>query len=169
MPTWPHRPRLQSRRCSRAYSFADVRELADVGGGRGALLAGVLQAHGGMRGILFDLPEVTATASPLQRAGESERSRIDSGTFFDRVPTGADTYALKFILHDWSDNDCIRNPGELPPSHDRGGRVLIIEHVVPERGGPDFAWFMDLNMLVLTEGGRERTGENLAIAGCGGP
>jgi len=141
-----------------AYSFADVRELVDVGGGRGALLAGILQAHPGVRGILFDLPEVTATAFPLfERAGVSERCKIVSGSFFDQALPGADAYAIKFILHDWSDDDSIRILSNCRQAMAAGGRVLIIEHVMPEISVPDFARFMDMNMLVLTEGGRERT------------
>jgi len=38
-----------------------------------------------------------------------------------------------------------------------GGRVLVIEHVLPADGRADFARFMDLNMLAMTPGGRERT------------
>jgi orsellinic acid C2-O-methyltransferase len=85
-----------------AYSFADTRELADVGGGRGALIAGVLRANAGMRGILFDMPEVVATAQPLlDQAGVTDRCRVIGGDFFESVPAGADLYVLKFILHDF--------------------------------------------------------------------
>jgi len=141
-----------------AYNFAGVRELVDVGGGRGALLAGILQAHPGVRGILFDLPEVTDAAYPLlERAGVSDRCKIVSGSFFDQVLPAADAYAIKFILHDWSDDDSIRILSNCRRAMTAGGRVLIIEHVMPEQSVPDFARFMDMNMLVLTEGGRERT------------
>lgn len=143
-----------------AYDFSTAREMVDVGGGRGALVAGVLQAQAGMRGILFDLPAVVASAPPLlDSAGVAERCRIVGGDFFQSVPAGADLYALKFILHDWRDADCITILKNCRAAMATGGRVLIIEHLVPEEPGPHFAKFMDINMLVMTDGGRERTQE----------
>jgi hypothetical protein len=152
----------------KAYDFAGVREMIDIGGGRGALLAGVLQAYGDLRGILFDRPEVVATAGPvLDRI--ADRCKVIGGDFFAAVPTGADLYVLKYIVHDWSDADCIRILRNCRQSMAKGGRVLIIEHVVPEESGPDFANYMDLNMLVMTSGGRERTQREFAqlLAGAG--
>jgi O-methyltransferase domain len=35
--------------------------------------------------------------------------------------------------------------------------VLIIEFVVPESRGPHISKFMDINMMMNTSGGRERT------------
>ncbi len=146
-----------------AYSFAGVREVVDVGGGHGALLAGVLQAYGDLRGILFDLPEVVAAAGPLlDRAGIADRCRVIGGDFFTAVPAGADLYALKFILHDWPDAECIRILQNCRQAMEAGGRVLIVEHVLPEESVPSFARYMDLNMLVMTSGGRERTRQEFA-------
>lgn len=140
-----------------AYGFAGVRELADIGGGRGALVAGVLRANAEMRGILFDLPGVIATAGPLlAQAGVADRCGLAGGSFFESVPAGADLYVLKFILHDWSDEDCIRILGNCRQAMAPGGRLLIVEHVIPEESGPHVAKFMDLNMMVMTSG-RERT------------
>jgi orsellinic acid C2-O-methyltransferase len=147
----------------RAYSFAGVRELVDVGGGRGALVAGVLQAYPELRGILFDTPEVVTTAHPLlDRAGVADRCQVIGGDFFEELPAGADLYALKFILHDWPDAECIRILQNCRRAMASGGRVLIVEHCIPEGGGPDFSKFMDMNMLVLSPGGRERSENDFA-------
>ncbi|HEX6120357.1 MAG TPA: methyltransferase [Dongiaceae bacterium] len=141
-----------------SYSFAGVREMVDVGGGRGALIAGALRAEAGMRGILFDMPEVVASAPPLlAEAGVADRCRVVGGDFFQEVPQGADLYALKFILHDWSDAACVRILTNCRRAMVPGGRVLIVEHIVPDGAAPHFARFMDINMLVMTDGGRERT------------
>jgi orsellinic acid C2-O-methyltransferase len=87
-----------------AYSFSGVREIVDVGGGHGALVAGVLRSYADLRGVLFDTPEVVASAAPfLDRAGVIDRCRLMGGDFFNEMPTGSDLYALKFILHDWPD------------------------------------------------------------------
>ena len=140
-----------------AYDFAAFHELADIGGGRGALLAGIMRANPQLQGILFDMPEVIATAQPLlDQAGVTSRCKLVGGDFFEAVPAGADLYALKFILHDWPDDECIRILRNCRQAVAAGGRVLIVEHVIPEESGPHIAKFMDINMLVNTTG-RERT------------
>lgn len=121
----------------------------------------MLKANAGLRGILFDMPEVIATAPPLlEQAGVSDRCEVIGGNFFDAVPAGADLYALKFILHDWSDDRCIRILRNCREATAPGGRVLIVEHIVPTERGPHFSKFMDINMLVMTSEGRERTEED---------
>jgi hypothetical protein len=141
-----------------AYSFADVREMVDVGGGHGALVASVLRANAGARGILFDMPEIIATARPaLEKAGVADRCRTESGDFFALVPDGADLYALKFILHDWPDDKCVAILRNCRKAMAPGAKVLIVEFVVPESRGPHISKFMDINMMVNTSGGRERT------------
>ncbi len=141
-----------------AYSFEGVRQIVDVGGGHGALVAGVLQAYPEMRGVLFDMPEVAAKALPLlEKAGVARRAQVVGGDFFSRLPTGADLYALKFILHDWRDAECTKILKNCCEAMAPGGRALIIEHIVPEESGPHFSRFMDINMLVMTDGGQERT------------
>ena len=139
-----------------AYDFSGIRQLVDVGGGRGALVAGVLARYPAMRGILFDMPAVVAGASPTL-AGLDGRCQAIGGSFFERVPDGADAYAIKFVLHDWTDEDCLRILRNCRKAMAPGGRVLVIEHVLPADGRADFARFMDLNMLAMTPGGRERT------------
>lgn len=140
------------------YDFSGTREIVDVGGGHGALVAGVLRAHPAMHGTLFDMPEVVAHAAPLlQSAGVASRCRVVGGDFFKWMPTGADLYAVKFILHDWRDAECVSILKQCRAAMADGGRVLIIEHLVPDGTGPHFAKFMDVNMLVMTDGGRERT------------
>ena len=51
-----------------AYDFRRIRVLVDVGGGQGSLLAGILRAHPGMRGVLVDLPPVAARARERSRS-----------------------------------------------------------------------------------------------------
>ncbi|MFO1059134.1 MAG: methyltransferase [Dongiaceae bacterium] len=138
------------------YDFAGIGLLVDVGGSRGALLAGVLAAHPAMRGILLDLPKVVAHAGPVL-AGVAERCSVVGGDFFTAVPAGGDAYVLKFILHDWDDARCATLLEQCRRAMAPGGRVLVMEHIVPEGPGPHMAHFMDLNMLALTDGGRERT------------
>ena len=88
-----------------AYEFGRFEKLVDVGGGNGTLLAAILAANPGLRGVLFDQPHVVSHAEEvLQRVGVADRCEIVGGSFFDAVPAGGDAYLLKWIVHDWEDD-----------------------------------------------------------------
>ena len=143
----------------RVYDFGGVRTVADVGGAHGVMLAAVLQANPDARGILFDLPHVIETAHEVvQSQGVSGRCKLVSGDFFEAVPEGADLHLLKQILHDWDDEQATRLLRNCHRALSPGGKLLLIEMVVPPDNRPSPAQAMDLNMLVVL-GGRERTEE----------
>ena len=48
-------------------------------------------------------------------------------------------------------------------SLNRGGRVLIVEHVLSGPGVPDPAKWLDIEMLAVCHGGRERTEEEFIV------
>ena len=91
-----------------AYDFSGMKSIVDVGGGHGLLLATVLSANPELKGTLYDLPYVIegANSGPLKPL--LDRVTIASGDMFDAVPTGADAYLMKYIIHDWPDDKCIR-------------------------------------------------------------
>lgn len=143
----------------RVYDFSGVRTVADVGGAHGVLLTAILNANPAAHGILFDLPHVIETApEAVQSQGISERCKLVSGDFFESVPEGADLHLLKQILHDWDDERATRLLRNCHRALGPGGKVLLIEMVVPPDNQPSPAQAMDLNMLVVL-GGRERTAE----------
>jgi hypothetical protein len=141
-------------------SFDAIQHLVDVGGCRGQLLEAVLQAHGHIRGTVFDLPSVVhgLTVPPPLAA----RLAVQAGDFFASVPLGADAYLLKHIIHDWDDDACLRILGHIRDAMAPGARLLILEPVIPPGNEPFPGKLLDLNMLVMTEGGRERTAEEFA-------
>jgi hypothetical protein len=139
-----------------AYDFGRHRIIADVGGGTGAALTSILQAVPAARGILFDQPHVVASAVRLlEEAGVGDRVEVVSGSFFESVPSRADAYVLRRILHDWANEEatdilrCIRR------SMDADARLLIVDAVVGPPNEDPLVKFLDLMMLV-SEGGRER-------------
>lgn len=147
-----------AQRIASSYDFSRHAVIADLGGGHGRLLAAVLEAAPGARGWLCDLEDVLASAGAyldehavLQRV---ERRVID---FFAGVPAGADAYLLKHILHDWDDEACVRILGHCRDGLAEGGRVLAVEAPLPPGNDPHPAKLLDLQMLVMTEGGRERS------------
>ncbi len=80
---------LESKAVVAAYDFSGINTLVDVAGGHGLMVATILKANRRMRGILFDLPHVTAGATALlQSGGVADRCQIVSGDFFASVPEG---------------------------------------------------------------------------------
>lgn len=145
------------------YDFTGVSAIADIGGGHGMLLASVLKRNPGMRGVLYDLPEVVAGAKANGHfAGLEHRLTIESGSFFEHVPAGCDAYMVKHILHDWSDEDCRKILNLIRQQLPANGRVLACELIVPNEPGPSPAKMLDIEMLALTPGGKERTVEEFA-------
>jgi orsellinic acid C2-O-methyltransferase len=145
------------------YDFSGVRVIADIGGGQGTLLATILAAHGHLRGVLLDRPEVVAAApAVLREAGVADRCEIVTGDFFEAVPAGADCYLMANVLHDWEDPLAVTILAHCRRVMPAGGRVLIAERLIAD--DPELALpvlLSDMNMLVVT-GGRERTNAEYA-------
>ena len=135
-----------------AYDFSSYGVIADVGGGRGHLLAAILERAPRARGILFELPHVAADAA----ASKSTRLEIVAGDFFSAALPSADLYLLMDLLHDWRDDDAARILASVRRAAPTDSRLLIIETLVPDAPGPHFGKTLDLIMLAVT-GGRERT------------
>lgn len=140
-----------------AYDFSSSKTIVDIAGGHGYLLSQILKATPGLRGVLFDVEPVIAGAGTiLKQEKVADRVELVAGNFFQPVPTGADAYIMKHIIHDWDDelsNKILRNIARAMSSH---AKLLIVEMVVPEGNEPHFSKLMDLGMLVLP-GGVERT------------
>lgn len=146
-----------------AYDFGRFGTIVDVGGGRGIMLAAVLAACPDTRGVLYDWPDVIAGAGgPLDEAGVRDRCEVTSGDFFESVPPGGDAYLLSGVVHAWSDGPASRVLANCAAAMTGGGRVLVIDEVLPEDGQPAPATkAMDLNMMVLA-GGRKRSEADFA-------
>jgi hypothetical protein len=146
------------------YDFAEVATLMDVGGGHGTLLSVILQTHPHLKGMLFDLPHVVAGAhAPLAAAGLTERCAVVSGDVFAGVPKGADAVMAKSFIHSFDDETSVkllRNFREALP--DGGGRVLIVEMVLPDDNTPFFGKLFDVEMLTQSDDGRDRTASEFA-------
>lgn len=142
-----------------AYDFSRFGVVADIGGGRGHLLAAILDNAPNARGILFELPHVAADPACVR----SPRVQIEVGDFFKSDLPAADLYVLMDLLHDWRDEDAERILAAVRRAAASHARLLIIETLVPEAAGPHFGKTLDLIMLAVT-GGRERTrGQHAAL------
>ncbi len=150
------------------HDFAGVKRIVDVGGGHGLLLSAILSANPMMRGVLFDLPSVIAGAATVMDDGVAERCERVGGDFFESVPSGADTYIMKSVIHDWDDvraTNILQNIRDAIPE---GGKLLLVERDVPESGEPSIGKIFDIMMLLWPEGLERTEGEYRSLlAGCG--
>ena len=138
-----------------AYDFSGIQILIDVGGGHGATLSAILSRYPQMKGIVFDLPEViTAAGSESQEL--AERCQFVGGDMLERVPAGGDAYLIKRVLMDRSDEEAIAVLGHCRAAVDPGGKILVIDPMLPASNEPHPNWFMDMHMLVV-HGGACRT------------
>ncbi|CAD5317469.1 unnamed protein product [Arabidopsis thaliana] len=145
--------------------FEDVNTLVDVGGGNGTVLGLVTSKYPHIKGVNFDLAQVL-TQAPFYPGVEHV-----SGDMFVEVPKG-DAVFMKWILHDWGDEDCIKILKNCWKSLPEKGKIIIVEFVTPKepKGGDlssNTVFAMDLLMLTQCSGGKERSlsqFENLAFA-----
>ena len=133
-----------------AYDWSRFAVIADIGGGIGAQLRSILDAHPRCRGILFDQSHV------VKEAPRHERIERVEGDFFASIPVRADAYLMRWVIHDWSDEQALVILGNVKKSAPPGARVVLVEWVLNETAEPDAGKWMDLNMLV-NAGGRERS------------
>jgi hypothetical protein len=136
--------------------FKDVRVLVDVGGGLGTALGAITELYPHIHGINFDLPHVIASCLPLQGVD------FVGGDMFKSVPSG-DAIFMKWILHNWDDDDNIKLLKNCHAALPAKGKVIVVEYVLPEITNPDslhdkLAFHMDFVMLAMfVVGARERT------------
>ena len=142
-----------------AYKFEGIKTIMDVGGGHGGFITSILERNPAMRGILFDSLQVIEGAQPkLAVARMTDRCQGIAGNFFESVPSGADAITMKWIIHDWNDEQSIAIMKNCARALPANGKLILVEAVVPPGDEMHFAKFIDLNMLVMT-GGKERTEE----------
>jgi hypothetical protein len=139
------------------YDFSQFDTLVDVGGGAGELLAAILEKHPRLRGVLFDMKQPLArAAATFGRHGVGTRVETVEGNLLESVPTGKDAYILKSIVHGMADDAAGALLVRCRDAMRSGGKIFVVENVVPVGDGPYLQW-LDLQMLLASPGGRERT------------
>ncbi|KAJ4772986.1 O-methyltransferase [Rhynchospora pubera] len=108
------------------YIFKGIESLVDVGGGKGAMAEVIAKNFPHVRCTVLDLPHVVCD-NPNDGI-----VKYVSGDMFSYVPP-ANAVFLKWILHDWSNENCIRilrRCKDAIPSREAGGKVIVLEAVV---------------------------------------
>jgi hypothetical protein len=92
----------------------------------------------------------------MQEFGLGQRCAVIEGNFFESVPSGADAYLMRHIIHDWTDEQSVRilsNCRKVTAMH---GRILLVEFSMPAANQASLG--KDADMMMLTfPGGMERT------------
>jgi urease gamma subunit len=142
----------------RAYPWPRRGVICDVAGGIGHLLAAILERRRKARGILLEAPEVIEEAEGFLRGrGLADRVERRPGDLFGELDARADVYTMKWILHDWSDDACREILARVRATMPSGSKLVAIDqHREPHRPNP-LTPMTDLLMLVMCEGGRERS------------
>ncbi|KAI7733515.1 hypothetical protein M8C21_030690 [Ambrosia artemisiifolia] len=142
--------------------FDNLKTLVDVGGGLGGVLYMIVSKHKHIKGINFDLPNM------ISRAPQFPGVEHVAGDMFESVPQG-DAIFLKWIVHGWGDEDCIKFLKNCYKALPDDGKVIIVEKIVPFLPDTNSSTKTDVHldalMLCLSQGGMERTEEEfLALA-----
>jgi len=142
----------------RGYPWPRRGVICDVGGGVGHMLAAILEIRPNARGILLDSPEVIERAHGfLRQRGLADRIECRTGDLFGQLDARADVYAMKWVLHDWSDDACRDILKRVCATMPSGSKLVTID-MHHESGRPNVVTAMsDVLMLVASEGGRERS------------
>jgi hypothetical protein len=147
---------MHSEAMLESYDFSDVRKICDVGGGLATTLAAILHRYTTLKGILFDRPAFVEQTQVLRTAGVAGRCDVVGGDMHKAVPGGADAYLIKWVTMDRSDEQAAAILTNCREAMTADGRILLVDPVVPQGGGPSFSKVMDVQMLQLFGRGRIR-------------
>lgn len=139
------------------YDLSQFSVVCDVGGGRGHFLCHLLAAVPDLEGVVLDRPNVLSKNEQrwARELGVADRCTFVRGDMFEDVPE-ADCYLLKWILHNWDDDDCHRILSTIHDAAPAETRLFVLETLVPGPSSSDPAKRLDVTMMTQV-GGRERT------------
>ena len=138
--------------------LSDAKTLVDVGGGQGGFIKALLSQNEQLNGTLFDQPHIVNQATHIEeQSALNLRFDKSHGSFFEKIPSGADAYVLKRILHDWSDEDCCKILQTVKAAMTPESKLYVIDAIVPEGNVPHFS--KDIEAFLMTWGGQERDKE----------
>ena len=147
------------------YDFSRFSDVLDLGGGYGGVLGELLRAHPAQTGAVFDLAYLQEGATAyLAAAGVADRARFLGGSFFEEVPGGFDLIVMKFIVHDWDDQEALAILAKAREGADAGATLVLLEQVVPEviQPTPEHQAVIRADLTMMGMGGKERTAAEYA-------
>ncbi|KAL0443920.1 UNVERIFIED_CONTAM: 8-hydroxyquercetin 8-O-methyltransferase [Sesamum latifolium] len=122
---------------------------------RGTVAKAIADAFPGLKCVVLDLPHVVAGCEG------TENLTFVAGDMFEYIPP-ADAVFMKWILHDWPDEKCIKileKCRQAISNKDKEGKVIIVDLVVDfkkEHKAIETQLFFDMIMMFNLNSGRER-------------
>jgi len=156
--------RMMAPRIVAAIEPGRAKKLLDIGGGSGSYTQAFLEASPGLTSTIFDLPSVIDIAQKrLAASGLLGRIEFVAGDFYqDELPTGHDLALLSAIIHQNSPEQNVELYRKIFQALQPGGRLVIRDHVMnSDHTQPTSGAFFAVNMLVVTEGGRTYSFEEI--------
>jgi len=147
--------RASDQAIAAAYDFSGAKSFVDVGGGRGGLVRAILERWPNVRGVLFDQPQVVAQSVIPSEGPIAVRCDVRGGDFFGEIPSGADVYVIKGVLHDFDDARCAAILASCRRAMTPQSKLLVVERTVLPDNRPHQAKTIDVLMMALL-GGKER-------------
>ena len=139
---------LENAPIAGAYDWSKIKTIVDVGGGHGGFLIEALKLAPNAKGINYDAAHVLNDARLNEQKGQWICAE---GDFFKNVPAG-DAYILKRILHDWTDDVCVTILKNIRRAMNHGGKVLVIDCVIPPGNDPHGGKIIDVLMMSALPG-----------------
>ncbi|KAK8987001.1 hypothetical protein V6N11_055318 [Hibiscus sabdariffa] len=146
-------------------TFEGLNSLVDVGGNTGTVGKAIADAFPHLECTVFDRPQVVAG---LQDSGNL---KYVGGNMFEEVPA-ADAVLLKWVLHDWNDDDCLKILKQCKVAVSggkEGGKVIIVDIVLKknEKVSDEALNLMETQLLfdmaaMVALGGKQREEEEWA-------
>ncbi|KAJ9680997.1 hypothetical protein PVL29_020085 [Vitis rotundifolia] len=134
--------------------FGNLKQVVDVGGGLGTTLGILTSKYPSIKAINFDLPHVIQDALPYPGVEHL------GGDMFESVPNGEAIF-MKWILHDWSDEHCLKLLKNCYKALPEQGMAIVVEGFLPEipEGSASVQALCEGDLIMMTQspGGRERT------------
>jgi len=143
-------------------NYSSFKNVVDVGGGVGHLIKAVMSKHKHLTGTLFDFPSVASKVEiPEELVG---RLQVVGGDYNTEVPKG-DLMIIRQVLHNNSDDVCITILRNCKRSLAENGKVLVIEMMLEFPMKDNRMNTMDMLMLMLLPGAKERTKDEMEAMG----
>ena len=140
------------------YSFARLVVEVGVFAGYGTTLVPLLKANPTMKGVIFDFPPVIEAAKPaIEAQGLADRCELIAGNCLESMASGGDAYILMFVVHNWDDEGAVKLLKNCHQAMAENGKLTIIEMIMPKGNEPFVGKLVDLESLLSTPGGYERT------------
>ncbi|CAI6337028.1 unnamed protein product [Periconia digitata] len=134
-------PRTSPQHIVNTYDWSSFngKVIVDLGGSTGHVSKSIIKAHPEVQIVVQDQADVIATTKPT----EGVSLRFVAHDFFEVQTYVADAYILRYIFHNWTDEDCVRILKALRPALREGTKLFVMELVQDGYAMSPESWFED--------------------------